>query len=93
MPVKMFFFSSEQMEVGQLTRAFKDAGIPCHVRKAESRLSGYETQAELWVDNARDSLRALKLCAQRRIGFDGQGGRQNSPIPPWRKGGSDAQLS
>ncbi len=70
-----------------------DAGIRCHLRKTEPTISGYETHAELWVDNAQDCRRAMRLCAQRKIGLGHQSGRQNSPIPAWRDAGRDQELA
>jgi hypothetical protein len=77
MPMKMLFFSSDDTEVEQLVREFVDAAIPCEVHKIDCAVSGYETQAELWIQNDRDCHRALMLCVQRHMGF----ARRPEPVP------------
>ncbi len=57
------------MEARQLSTEFTNAGISCHVQKAQPSLSGYQAQFELWVDNLRDCRRAMRLCVQSKIGL------------------------
>jgi hypothetical protein len=67
--MKMLFFSSDDMEVEEVSREFSQAGIPCEVRTTANHIDDIPTQSELWVRNDRDCHRALMLCVQRNIGF------------------------
>ena len=67
--MKMLFFSSDDMEVEQVSREFHEAGIPCEVRSTASTLTDIPRESELWVRNDRDCHRALMLCVQHNIGF------------------------
>ena len=67
--MKMLFFSSDNMEVEQVSREFHDAGIACEVRNTACTLTDIPSQSELWVRDDRDCHRALMLCVQHNIGF------------------------
>lgn len=69
-PMRMLFFSADDMEVQEVSREFAQAGIPCEVRSQSSRRSRTAPpEKELWIRNDRDCHRALLLCVQRNIGF------------------------
>ena len=68
--MKMLFFSSDNSEVELVEKEFTQAGIACEVRNgALSRKVKAPKDAELWIQNDRDSHRALMLCVHLGIGF------------------------
>lgn len=66
--MKMLFFSSDGMEVEQVSREFTRAGIPCEVRHAR-RKHGSTPDVELWIRNDGDCHQAFLLCVRQGIGF------------------------
>jgi hypothetical protein len=68
--MKMLFFSSDNTEVEQVSREFKQAGIACEVRNHDGdRRRCASADAELWIRNDQDCHRALLLCVQLNMGF------------------------
>jgi hypothetical protein len=67
--MKMLFFSSDDTEVEQVSREFRQAGIPCEIRNPAAHRARSACEAELWIQNDRDCHRALMLCVQRNMGF------------------------
>ncbi len=66
--MKMLFFSSDPLEVEQVSREFTQAGIVCEVRHGRQR-HGTVPDVELWIRNDGDCHRAFMLCVQLGIGF------------------------
>jgi hypothetical protein len=66
--MKMLFFSSDGMEVEQVSREFTQAGIVCEVRHGK-RKNGSVPDVELWIRNDGDCHRAFLLCVRLGIGF------------------------
>jgi hypothetical protein len=71
--MKMLFYSSDGTEVELVGKEFTQAGIPCEVRNGETALARNppprSPEAELWLQDDRDSHRAWMLCVQLGIGF------------------------
>ncbi len=68
--MKMLFFSSDSLEVQELSREFTNAGIQCEIHNGCRREPKPAfNEAELWIRNDRDCHRALMLCVQRNMGF------------------------
>ena len=69
--MKLLYFSSDSVEVEQVSREFVEAGIPCEVRIGfEARGAvAHSCSAELWIRNDQDSHRALMLCVELGVGF------------------------
>jgi len=67
----MLFYSSDDLEVQQVSNEFRSAGIPCEIRDGPKLVSKYvgAPQSELWIHNDKDCHRALMLCVQLGIGF------------------------
>jgi hypothetical protein len=69
--MKMLFFSSDNSEVELVEKEFTQAGIACEVRNGalSRKAKAKPRDAELWIQNDRDSHRALMLCVHLGIGF------------------------
>ena len=67
--MKMLFFSSDRLEVEQVSRQFTQAGIPCEIHEPKLKGSSHAVDTELWIQNDKDCHRALLLCVQLGIGF------------------------
>lgn len=69
--MKLMYFSSDVQEVELLKKEFTEAGIPCEIRAGPRRegAKGNSAYAELWIEHARDSHRALMLCVELGVGF------------------------
>jgi hypothetical protein len=69
--MKLMYFSSDVQEVELLKKEFIEAGIPCELRvgPAPEEAARGSAYAELWIEHARDSHRALMLCVELGVGF------------------------
>ena len=69
--MKLLYFSSDTVEVEQVSKEFIDAGIPCEVRNRPVAVNGSPAApcAELWIRNEKDCNRAFMLCVQLGVGF------------------------
>ncbi len=69
--MKIVFFSSNRREVELLSKELMAAGIPCHVRDGIVLDNPHPRipEAELWVQNDRDTNRAFMFCVERDAGF------------------------
>ena len=66
--MKMLFFSSDGLEVEQVSREFTHAGIACEVRHGRGK-NGAVPDVELWIRNDADCHRGFLLCVRLGIGF------------------------
>ena len=67
--MKMLFSPTDSSEVKQVKKKLSQAGIRCQIRKialAEG-VFGIEPYPELWIDDASDILKALKLIGSQRL--------------------------
>ena len=64
--MKMMFFSSDHAEVDLVAKRFVEADIPCEVRRIEVP---NPSDSELWINNDKDTHRAVMLCVQLGMGF------------------------
>jgi hypothetical protein len=69
--MKMLFFSSERAEIELVHKDLIEAGISCEVRNATvtEGICPQATDAEVWIQNDRDSHRAWMLCVELGVGF------------------------
>jgi hypothetical protein len=66
--MKMLFFSTDGLEMDQISRELVHAGIPCEVRCGSVNDQG-APEKELWVQNDGDRPRGFMLCVQLGLGF------------------------
>lgn len=69
--MKIVYFSSNRLEVQSLSNELSLAGIPCQVRDGIvlKELAEQAPEAELWIQNDRDTHRAFMFCVERDAGF------------------------
>ena len=65
--MKLLFFSPNSLEVTEVRKEHKAAGIACEIR-GKCRGSHFG-EAEVWLQHDRDCHRALLLCVERGVGF------------------------
>jgi hypothetical protein len=69
--MKIIFFSSNRLEVVSLSNDLSSEGIPCQVREGIvlEAVAPQIPEAELWIQNDRDTHRAFMFCVERDAGF------------------------
>jgi hypothetical protein len=68
--MKLLFYSSDDLEVAQVSKEFSEAGIACELRHEKAlRILNEPPCTELWIRHDRDCHRALMLCVQQGVGF------------------------
>ena len=70
-PMKLLYYSPDDIEIAEVSKQFAQAGIPCVVRHSALCHDEQPDRAcsELWIRNEKDTHKAMMLCVQLGVGF------------------------